>query len=311
MNRLFSLLPIAMLTFFSVHAQWNSSGDNSTTGAVRVLNPNNPAAVNMLSWTNDIARIRIGGTGSGASNGFVFQGVGDFNLMRLLQNGNVGIGTSTPNAKLEVLGSAQNASIVLGEENFIGFKRAGGSLVYGIGHENGEFTIGRAENLGSTAGTQINIASGGYAIKFSQGTTERMRIADNGNVGIGTTNPSSYKLSVNGNIRAKEIKVETGWADYVFKEGYDLPTLEEVEKHIQEKGHLINIPSAQEVEENGIQLGEMNMKLLEKIEELTLYTLEQEEKLNAQNLKIEILENENKKVVQLEGRLQKLEKFLK
>ncbi|MGW9686766.1 hypothetical protein [Flagellimonas sp. 2504JD1-5] len=98
-------------------------------------------------------------------------------------------------------------------------------------------------------------------------------------VGIGTTNPGSYKLAVKGKIRAEEIKVETGWADYVFKKDYDLPTLEEVEKHIKEKGHLINIPSAKEVEENGIQLGEMNKLLLEKIEELTLYTIQQQKTL--------------------------------
>ena len=85
-------------------------------------------------------------------------------------------------------------------------------------------------------------------------------------LGIGTLDPGSYKLAVKGKIRAEEIKVETGWADYVFKEEYNLPTLDEVEKHIKEKGHLINIPSAKEVEENGIQLGEMNKLLLEKIE---------------------------------------------
>ncbi|PWL39605.1 hypothetical protein DKG77_01870 [Flagellimonas aquimarina] len=88
---------------------------------------------------------------------------------------------------------------------------------------------------------------------------------------------------------AEEIKVETGWADYVFKENYDLPTLEEVEKHIQEKGHLINIPSAEEVEENGIQLGKMNKLLLEKIEELTLYTLQQQEEMNTYKKGITLL----------------------
>ena len=100
-----------------------------------------------------------------------------------------------------------------------------------------------------------------------------------GNVGIGTSNPGAWKLAVNGNIRAKEIKVETGWADYVFEDNYSLPTLEEVESHIKEKGHLINIPSAKEVEENGIQLGEMNKLLLEKIEELTLYIIQQEKRI--------------------------------
>jgi len=89
-----------------------------------------------------------------------------------------------------------------------------------------------------------------------------------------------------------------GWADYVFKEDYHLPTLEEVEKHIKEKGHLINIPSAKEVNDNGIQLGEMNKLLLEKIEELTLYIIKQEKDADLQKeindeleLRISILEN--------------------
>ncbi|WP_425237727.1 hypothetical protein [Ulvibacterium sp.] len=98
-----------------------------------------------------------------------------------------------------------------------------------------------------------------------------------GNVGIGTTAQINYRLAVDGTVHSKEVKVDlVGWADYVFTEGYKLPTLEEVQKHIQEKGHLINIPSAAEVETNGIELGEMNRLLLEKIEELTLYTLEQQ-----------------------------------
>ena len=113
-------------------------------------------------------------------------------------------------------------------------------------------------------------------------TTKMMTMTANGNLGIGTTNPNGWKLAVNGKIRAKEIKVETNWADYVFDEEYNLPTLLEVEKHIQEKGHLKNIPSAKEVEKNGIELGEMNKLLLEKIEELTLYTIEQEKKLEQQ-----------------------------
>jgi len=100
-----------------------------------------------------------------------------------------------------------------------------------------------------------------------------------GNVGIGTTNPGTYKLAVKGKIRAEEIKVETSWADYVFNEGYELPTLDEVEKHIREKGHLINIPSAGDVAENGVELGEMNKLLLEKVEELTLYLLEHQKKI--------------------------------
>jgi hypothetical protein len=96
----------------------------------------------------------------------------------------------------------------------------------------------------------------------------------NGNVGIGTTTPDS-KLAVNGTIHSKEVKVDlTGWPDYVFKKEYILPTLDQVEKYIAEKGHLENIPSEEEVLKNGVNLGEMNAKLLQKIEELTLYMIE-------------------------------------
>ncbi|MBQ4804527.1 hypothetical protein J8L88_16825 [Aquimarina sp. MMG015] len=120
-----------------------------------------------------------------------------------------------------------------------------------------------------------------------------------GNLGIGTTNIGSWKLAVNGKIRAKEIKVETGWSDFVFYDDYKLPTLQEVEKHIEEKGHLKDIPSAKEVKENGILLGEMNSKLLQKIEELTLYTIEQEKQLDKQSEEIAELKILVKKLLEI------------
>ena len=107
-------------------------------------------------------------------------------------------------------------------------------------------------------------------------------------------------MAVNGQIRAKEIKVETGWSDFVFFKDYKLPTLEEVEDHIKEKGHLKDIPSANEVEENGIFLGEMNSKLLQKIEELTLYTIQQQKE-------IEELKLQNQKLLKLQLRIEQLE----
>jgi len=113
-----------------------------------------------------------------------------------------------------------------------------------------------------------------------------------GPLSIGTTTIGGFKLAVNGKIRATEIIVETGWADFVFEKGYDLPSLVEVEAHIKEKGHLKDIPSAKEVAENGIMLGEMNSKLLQKIEELTLYTIEQEKKIERMEALVQKLLND-------------------
>lgn len=91
----------------------------------------------------------------------------------------------------------------------------------------------------------------------------------------GSVDVSNYKFFVKGGILAEEIRVATTWADYVFAKDYKLPTLTEVEQHIASKGHLINVPSAKEVEENGISLGEIAKIQQEKIEELTLYIIEQ------------------------------------
>lgn len=108
-----------------------------------------------------------------------------------------------------------------------------------------------------------------------------------GRVAIGTEHAGDEKLSVKGKIRAQEIKVEAdNWPDYVFKAGYKLPTLQEIEKGIRDTGHLPGIPSAKEVKSSGIDLGEMNARLLQKIEELTLHLIAQDKRLQEQELKI-------------------------
>ena len=128
-----------------------------------------------------------------------------------------------------------------------------------------------------------------------------MTINQTGQMGIGTTTMGTYKLAVEGSVGAREVKVEaSGWSDFVFKPDYDLPTLEEVAEHIAEKGHLPEIPSETEVTENGINLGEMDAKLLQKIEELTLYLIDvnqQVQQLRSENeaLKAQVNRLENEK----------------
>lgn len=118
-------------------------------------------------------------------------------------------------------------------------------------------------------------------------------ILTDANVGIGTSSFSdgtdTYRLSVDGAVRAHRVKVYTTWADFVFENNYKLPTLMEVEKHIKQNGHLKDIPSAKQVEENGIELGEMNKLLLQKVEELTLYLIEMDKEIK--DLKCQIKNN--------------------
>ncbi len=114
-------------------------------------------------------------------------------------------------------------------------------------------------------------------------------------VGVGTSSTGGHKLAIEGSIGAREIKVESkSWADFVFEADYNLPTLIDVENHIKEKGHLKDIPSAKEVETSGVFLGQMDAKLLQKIEELTLYTIQQEKEI--QKLKIENADNAKKQI---------------
>lgn len=124
---------------------------------------------------------------------------------------------------------------------------------------------------------------------WRSGTGTAFAIKDNGQVAIGTSTPLSAdaKLSVKGMVVAQKVKVtQTGWADFVFQKNYQLPTLHELEQYIRDHQHLPDIPSAAEVEKEGVDLGEMNKKLLQKIEELTLHLIEQ-------NKRLEALEKEN------------------
>ena len=110
-----------------------------------------------------------------------------------------------------------------------------------------------------------------------------------------------------GKIKAKEVEVKANvWADYVFKKEYQLKSLEDVEKHINEKGHLPNIPTTQEVLENGINVAEMNSKLLEKIEELTLYSIEQNKQLKFQAEEIKMLRKQSEELQELRRQVQQL-----
>jgi type 1 glutamine amidotransferase len=167
-------------------------------------------------------------------------------------------------------------------------------------------------------GTDLVFYTGSGSTANADNSVEKLRVKDNGNIGIGTSNPNAklevngatiiggipkngsgtnltagtdYMLAVKGKVYCQEINVtpadNANWLpDYVFKEDYKLASLEEVENYIKQNGHLENVPSAEDVAKTGYKVGEMNATLLRKIEELTLYILDQEKRINAQHKQI-------------------------
>jgi hypothetical protein len=162
-------------------------------------------------------------------------------------------------------------------------------------------------NCASTFNFKLDDGTGRFESTFIRGGSVGARVWLNdahngdviianggGNVGIGTTNPT-YKLAVNGSLRAKEIRVDSDWADFVFEKEYKLRPLAEVEKYILEHKHLPEIPAAKEIEgtEGGLNVGEMSKLFMQKIEELTLYMIEANKQIENNNKQIQELKKEN------------------
>jgi len=204
----------------------------------------------------------------------------DWNILVLNgDTGNVGIGTSNPAKKLEVKGDVRFLSSA-GTTSAFDILSNNTPTRRGISlpsDPNGEFNF-FVHAWQQNADFNFNKLTGSNSEYVTL-----MTIKETGNVGIGTTNPQE-KLSVNGVLLAKEVKIRTSstyWPDYVFNKNYKITDLIELEKFIKQNKHLPNIPTAKQVEKDGIAVGEMNKLLLQKIEELTLYIIEQEKRIKA------------------------------
>lgn len=225
--------------------------------------------------------------------------------MRISNTGNLGLGVTAPNAKLHLQTGGtvtytgdgnSNDALVLGTNKTSGVQGnvavysydasgidKGGSMVLGGKYDAtnniASFAKIKAGKSETTAGDYSGYLSF-YTRLTGSSLVERMRIDKNGNVAIGgtfTSGTGPYKLAVEGKIGAREIKVTLAspWADYVFADNYKLKSLYDVDQFVKVNKHLPGIPSSAEVEKaGGVELGNINVKLLEKVEELTLYVIE-------------------------------------
>ncbi len=204
-------------------------------------------------------------------------------------SGNVGIGTTSPLNRFNVQANSNASTAAQVEIGPVGISPSSVSLVSKLrfrstfnnysGDQGPRVTAQIVGGFGGVWGSEylaFQVGNGGGSNDGNNDPLEKLRILWNGNVGIGTTNPQ-YKLAVNGNIGAQDIIVtNTGWSDYVFRPGYRLRPLSEVSAFIQANGHLPEIPTEAEVKDKGVSLGDMQAKLLAKVEELTLHMIQQD-----------------------------------
>lgn len=229
---------------------------------------------------------------------------GQNNCLFIKNDGNVGVATEMPLDKLQVnegfekfaVGSANIAALGPGSAYF-GFNLArtkAGWLMSSNGtHNGGVLNYGDVEGNhhfvtvpSATAGSDPQTITDASVVEHI-----RMTVTKDGDVGIGTTNTHGYKLAVKGRILCENLKVqlEADWPDFVFNKDYSLQSLKEVEHYITQNNRLPGVPSAQEIKQDGVDIGQMNAILLQKVEELTRYIIDQQKQIEKQQQQLDEL----------------------
>lgn len=253
--------------------------ENSNHSMISILTPNDKKAFFGFSDPQDNY---VGGMQyEHADDRLVFRANNRNHDMVIDKTGYIGVGTLTPKDKLEVNGSLR-------------FTAGGERGIYWGTTTQAKIKENWGIELNGDGRRPVQIPTSSLVVGYDQTSADTDKGVGNlfvkGNVGIGTTDPKN-KLSVNGHIWAKEVKVSLkDAADWVFEEDYKLRPLKEVESYIKENKHLPEIPSAEEFREHDLKVSEMTNKLLQKIEELTLYVIEQNKRSEAQEARIKELE---------------------
>ncbi|HEX6848710.1 MAG TPA: hypothetical protein VF144_17110 [Chitinophagaceae bacterium] len=242
---------------------------NATDPAINFLNAGTGKGLLQVSGNH----MRLGTYNTNAGGNLYFTTLG-IDRMAITPDGNFGIGILSPVGKFQITGGV-GASL-----NTHGFLMLGTVGSTNLVFDNNEIL---ARNNGNSSPLYLQNSGGnvfiGDATNFN--SAHRLGVDGNtvvtGNLRVGTTpNPSGYRLAVDGKVICTELMVRlvSNWPDYVFDHNYKLRSLKELENFINENNHLPGIPSAKDIEANGLSVGEMQKVQMEKIEELTLYIIE-------------------------------------
>ncbi len=258
---------------------------NATTGSAKIrLQAANSTNDNVITSkdenSNDLWLMNLANRSH--NNAFSLTSGQSGGTFSISKNGNVGIGTFSPYGKLEVYGGFIN---VAGATSHAKLRMQASSST----NENRIESRDQSSNYLWYISMGVRNSNNKFALYSGTTGSYIFNISTSGNVGIKTNYSSTYALNVCGSIRATEVRVQTNWCDYVFNKDYDLKPLEEVEQFIAVNNHLPDVTPGNKIESEGLDVGQTSSQMIRKIEELTLYVIQLNNKMKQKDSQIKEL----------------------